>query len=245
MVSAGSVNASTYLSPRLVAHLRATGAPPIVWPRSERPMTTDEICEQFDLKVRAGIFRPVIRYVTGNDPEERLAEAVAQTFEMFQRYALRGVVLPDAILAHHCRLRATDLGRAFVRGGQRKRDVFDPRNYHEGRLELLRVDSLPTPDGDCRGEEDAALVVGLVDGLAQDPTPVLIGAIDLGRWVRALPARDRVLLSMRAAGHTLAEIGEAQGSSTSKVFARLRRLGTELAARSGVTIPARPRAYTA
>lgn len=208
-------------------------------------MTTDEICELFDQKVRAGIFRPVIRHVTGNDPEERLAEAVAMTFEMFQRYALRGVLLPDAILVHHCRLRATELGRAFVRGGQRKRDVLDPRNYHEGRLELLHLDSLPAPDGGCRGEEDAALVVGLADGLAQDPTPMLIGAIDLGRWVRSLSAGDRALLALRAAGHTLAEIGEAQGASTSKVFARLRRLGTELAARAGVTIPARPRACTA
>ena len=150
-------------------------------------MTTKEIREQFEKKVRAGIFRPVIRHITGNDPEERLAEAVGMTFELYARKAKAGVVLDDAVLVHHCRLRAIDLGRQLVKGGQRLRDAMDPRNFHRGRVEMLRIDGLPDEDGDFKTEEDGNVVIGLADGLAQDPTPRIIGAIDLADWARSLP----------------------------------------------------------
>jgi hypothetical protein len=204
-------------------------------------MTTEEIREQFEKKVRAGIFRPVIRYVTGSDPEERLAEAVAMTFELFARKAMAGVLLDDAVLVHHCRLRAIDLGRHLVRGEQRARDVMDSRNYHRGKLELLRIDGAPDEDGDLHGEEDGNVVIGLADGLAQDPTPRIIGAIDLASWARSLPERDRAMLVARYQGHTLQETAEAMDSSISAVFARLKRLGGELARRAGVTITKKPR----
>jgi hypothetical protein len=204
-------------------------------------MTTEEIREQFEKKVRAGIFRPVIRHVTGSDPEERLAEAVAMTFELYWRKARAGVLLDDALLVHHCRLRAIDLGRQFVKGGQRLRDAMDPRNFHRGRVELLRLDGVPDEDGDLHGEEQGDLVIGLADGLAQDPTVRLISAIDLASWASTLPAADRAVLAARYQGCTLQETAQAQGSSISCVFARLKRLGGELAQRAGVTIKPKPR----
>lgn len=204
-------------------------------------MTTEEIREQFEKKVRAGIFRPVIRHITGNDPEERLAEAVALTFELYSRKAKAGVLLDDAVLVHHCRLRATDLGRHLVKGGQRLRDALDERNYHRGRLEVLRIDGLPDEDGDLHGEEDGNVVIGLADGLAQDPTPRIIGAIDLADWACSLPERDRTLLAARYEGFTLNETAQAMDSSISSVFARLKRLGGELAQRAGVTITKKQR----
>jgi hypothetical protein len=204
-------------------------------------MMIQEIKAAFEKKVRAGIFRPVIRHITGNDPEERLAEAVAMTFELYARKAKAGVVLDDAVLVHHCRLRAVDLGRQLVKGGQRLRDAMDPRNYHRGRLEVLRIDGIPDEDGDLHGEEDGNVVIGLADGLAQDPTPRIIGAIDLADWARTLPEGDRAVLAARYEGHTLKETAEAMDSSISAVFSRLKRLGGELAHRAGVTITKKPR----
>ncbi len=219
-------------------------APPkaraFVCPRTEKPMTDEQISEQFADKIARGIFKPVIRHITGNDPEERLAEAVALTFELYARKAKAGVMLDDAVLVHHCRLRAIDLGRQLVKGGQRLRDAMDPRNYHRGRLELLRIDGIPDEDGDLHGEEDGNVVIGLADGLAQDPTPRIIGAIDLERWARTLPEGDRAVLVARYKGHTLQETAEAMDSSISAVFARLKRLGGELAHRAGVTITKKP-----
>lgn len=202
-------------------------------------MTTEEIREQFEKKVRAGIFRPVIRHITGNDPEERLAEAVALTFELYAKKARAGIELDDALLVHHARLRAVDLARQLVRSGQRKRDALDPRNYHQGRVEILRIDGLPDEDGTFRREEDAEVVIGLADGLAQDPTPKIIGALDLAKWVNTLAPDDRAVLAARYEGHTLKEAAEAMGSTISPVFARLKRLGTELARRAEIEI--RPR----
>lgn len=199
-------------------------------------MTTEEIREQFERKVRAGIFRPVLRHITGNDPEERLAEAVAMTFELYWRKAQAGVLLDDALLVHHCRLRAIDLGRQLVRGGQRKRDALDPRNYHQGRVEILRLDGVPDEDGELPGEEQGDLVIGLSEGLVDDPSAKIISAIDLERWTGALPDVDRAVLAARYQGCTLAETAEAMDSSISAIFSRLRRLGGELASRAGVTI---------
>lgn len=204
-------------------------------------MTNEEIRGKFEQKVRAGIFRPVIRFITAGDPEERLAEAVAMTFELYARKATAGVLLDDALLVHHCRLRAVDLGRHLVRGGQRARDAMDPRNYHRGRLELLRIDGLPGEDGDFKGEEDGNVIIGLADGLAHDPTPKIVSAIDLARWAETLREHDRALLAARYAGCTLSEMATAMDSSISGVFVRLKLLGGELAHRAGVAIPKRPR----
>lgn len=204
-------------------------------------MEIEEIRRRFEAKVHAGIFQPVIRFISGCDPEERLQEAVALTYELWARKARDGVLLDDALLVHHCRLRAVDLARHLVRGEQRARDAMDPRNFHRGRLELLRIDGLPDEDGDFKAEEDGGVVIGLADGLAHDPTAVLIGAIDLEKWTRCLPERDRAVLAARYQGHTLLETAVATDSSISAVFARLKRLGAELAQRAGVSIRKKPR----
>lgn len=199
-------------------------------------MTNDEINQKFAEKVARGIFRPVIRHITGADPEERVAEAVALTFELYAKKARVGIELDDALLVHHARLRAVDLGRQLVRSGQRKRDALDPRNYHQGRVEILRIDGLPDEEGAFRREEDAEVVIGLADGLAHDPTPKIIGALDLASWADTLAPVDRAVLAARYEGNTLKETAEAMGSTISPVFARLKRLGTELARRAEIEL---------
>ncbi len=199
-------------------------------------MTDIDINDLFAQKVARGIFDPVARHITGNDREERLAEAVAMTFELFARKARAGVLLDDALLVHHCRLRAVDLGRQLVHGGQRKRDVMDPRNYHQGRVEVLHLDGLPDEDGAFPGEEDLAVHAALVDGLTRDPRPELDSALDLTSWLATLPAGDQAMLAARYEGRTLDEIAKVRGVTISPVFQRLKRLGAELAARAGVTL---------
>jgi hypothetical protein len=200
-------------------------------------MSEQEIRKQFEEKVRRGIFRPVARYITrAADPEERLAEAVAMTFELYAVHARRGEVLDDGVLVHHCRLRAVDLARHLVRGQHSALDVLDPRCYHAGKVEVLHLDGLPEEDGGFHGEEDGAVLADLLDGLARDPAPKLDSALDLTSWLSTLPAGDQAMLAARYAGCTLEETARATGSSTTTVFARLRRLGGELAQRAGIVI---------
>jgi hypothetical protein len=177
-------------------------------------VTEEEIRITFEEKVRRGIFRPVVRRIHGPDPEDRLAEAVGLVFEEYQRAARRGVVLEDAVLVHACRLRAMDLGRQLVKGGQRRRDVLDRRNRRDGRVEILHVDDE-------------------LEGLHHDPTPDLIGALDVMAWAASLRPSDRTMIAARLQGYSLREVAQAAGVSTTFAFTRLRSLGAELARRSG------------
>lgn len=180
----------------------------------------------FAAKVACGIFRPVARHLREDLREDRLAEGIGLTFEVYQRYAERGVFIDDALLVHACRLRAIDLGRHVAHGAQSKRDVLDERNYHEGKVEVLHLGLEP-------GEDDGW--IGFAPQLNTNPTSHIVSAISLERWLSSLPPRDRLILSLRQAGHPRRGIGLQTGSSTSAVFQRLRELGTELAHRLGRT----------
>lgn len=184
-------------------------------------MNDDAICAVFTDKVKRGIFEPAARRIPDDAREDRLAEAVAMTFEMFARYARRGKILPDPILVHSCRQRAHDLGRYLVRAGdaRRARDVLDPRNYLEGRVEVLRIEH---DDGD----DDPLL--GLAAELSLNPTRRIVSAIDLDAWLHDLADSDVDALAMRMASYTFDEIGEALDCSTSSAFARCHRLGRDL-----------------
>ena len=43
-------------------------------------MTQLEIRSSFDQKVRKGLFRPVARWITGPDAEDRLQDGICQTY---------------------------------------------------------------------------------------------------------------------------------------------------------------------
>jgi hypothetical protein len=182
--------------------------------------------DRFADKVAAGIFKPVGRHLREDIREDRLAEGVALTFEMFTRSAERGVVIDDALLVHHCRLRAIDLSRrvAGADGIQPKRDVFDERNYTDGKLEVLHL-------GLKLGDDDGG--VGYAAAMVNNPTSHILSALSLEDWLDGLDEEDRLLLALRQAGHTLNEIGLQLAASTSAVCARLHALGHELAARIG------------
>jgi hypothetical protein len=182
--------------------------------------------DRFADKVARGIFKPVGRHLREDIREDRLAEGVALTFEMFARSAERGLVIDDALLVHHCRLRAIDLSRrvAGADGGQPKRDVLDERNYTDGTLEVLHL-------GLEFGEDDGG--VGYAAAMVNNPTSHILSALNLESWLDGLDEEDRLLLALRHAGHTLNEIGLQLAASTSTVCARLHALGHELAARIG------------
>ena len=172
-------------------------------------------------KVSRGSFHPVARHLRDDLRDDRLAEGVAQVYEMFARKAERGVTLDDALLVHACRLRAGDLGRHLAKGTHSKRDALDERNYYQGHVEVLHLGLEP-------GEDDGGL--GYAAPLTNNPTTNIVSALSLERWLSGLSSRDRLMLALRQAGHTLAEIGLELGVSTSAVFARLNALGRELEA---------------
>jgi hypothetical protein len=197
---------------------------------------TKELREHFGDLVERGVFNPVARHIVGNDQEDRLQDAVAQVWEAFLRYEARGVHLNTGLLVHMVRLRATDLGRRFVRGGQPRRDVMDARNYFDGRTQVLHLDGLEDENEGWSGEGDVGLQAVWRAATSADPAEELVGAIDLDSWLVSLGADDRDLLAGRLAGHSLQELAWRTNRSITAVFQQLRDLGTDLAEHAGVTV---------
>ena len=209
------------------------------------PETAKEIArKRFEKLYSARAFKPVARFVSDKaNEEDRLAEAVAMTYEMDQRYAGRGKMLDPGILVHACRLRATDPTRRFVKtDAQQARDVLHQPNFSAGKVEVHRLDGLLDRDsGGFESEGDRALELALHARLVEDPTMKLNSAVDLAAWLDTLETQDVTLLVLRQSGYTLTEIAEATDGSTSKVFSRLKALGNELAERAGIAVSKKPR----
>ena len=198
-------------------------------------MTEEEIRIAFGRHVEAGIFNPIRRHLRPDIADDRMAEGLGLIFEIFKAKALIGVELDAALLVHAARLRACDLTRRLVRGGQPARDAFHEPNFHQGKVETLHLDGVPE-EIEFPGEGDAGLEALALEGLSIDPADWINSAIDLVSWLDGLPAEDRKLLELRQQGHTFQEIGLRLRVTLSKACHRVRALGFELAARMGVSV---------
>jgi DNA-directed RNA polymerase specialized sigma24 family protein len=207
--------------------------------------TPADLRRVFEDKIKRGIFKPIERFLHEDIREERMQEALGLTWRLYADHAERGEILDDALLVHACKLRAIDLNRYVAQcdGGQRRRDVFDLRNYIAGRVEVLRFGDFDAED-EIRGPDDdeAPSGFGLAEATSANPTRRILSAINLSAWLTELSAEDRRMLELRAAGFGLEEIAEKMGVSTSCVFANCRRLGHALAEHAGICV--KPKART-
>jgi hypothetical protein len=189
---------------------------------------TADVRASFEMKVKSGMFNPIARHLREDLVEERLCEGIALVFIQFVRSCDKGEPMSDALLVQACHMRAIDLGRrvAGAGGAQPKRDVMDERNFKEGHVEVLHL------DGELGDEEDEGYVLALSEVDVGHPARWLHSALDLQTWLSRIAAADRLLLSLRRAGHTLDEIAKTTGKSITAVLHRLRELGRELAERA-------------
>ena len=200
-------------------------------------MTDAEINAAFAEKVQRGIFNPVARFLTNPDTaEDRMQEGLALTWEMYRdRIVNRDLVLDDGILVHACRQRAVDLARTFVRdGSHRINDVMSERAYHDGRVEVMRLDSWV--EDDSEDEDHHPHQLGYAVELCSSPEHKMNSALDLEEWLGELSGRDYSIMQARMAGYSLPRIASDLGVSTSTVFARAKKLGLQLAGRAGVHV---------
>jgi hypothetical protein len=108
---------------------------------------------------------------------------------------------------------------------------MDPRNYAEGKVEVLRLDKIIHDRGEAN-------LLGLAEAMAANPVRRIVSMLDLQAWLAGLSEDDQILLSMRMAGYKLKPIAKQLGISTSAAWARCRELGYELAERAHVEVPA-------
>jgi len=202
-------------------------------------MNQQELNQEFDDKVRRGIFNPVKRHIKiGHEAEDRLQDAVAQTFAMYRKYALeKDTILTDAILVHSCRQRATDLDRRFVGANGascRNQDVMDPRAFRDGNVRVYRLNGIH--DDEQADDVDRSLEVALAESMAEDPEERWNSAIDLEAWVGMQNFQDQSILSRKMEGHSTKELAHEIHLQYMVVWRKEKALGTELAARAGIRI---------
>ena len=200
-------------------------------------METTEVNQTFDDKVRRGIFKPIARYVTKHaDAEDRVQDAVCQTWAMYRRYATdKGVVLDDALLVKKASWVVTDLQRRFVgKDGAtcRCQDVHSQAAYRAGNVELLRLDCID----DDSAEEDRGISFGYAEAEAGNPTHKLNSALDLESWLGGLTHMDRTLMERKMAGFSTTQTAFDLDLPYNVAYHKEKQLGLELAARAGVRI---------
>jgi len=184
-----------------------------------------ELNDRFEALMKRGAFKPVTRFLNGPDAEDRLQDAVAQTWQAFRHYALdNGKLLSPGELVVMCGRRARDRSRHFVPRGKShpNLDAMSEAAYRQGRTEVVHVD--PFADD------------GNVAERGTSPESHLISAMDLRSWLAEHSGGDHALLSQRMAGATLGEIAGGACTTVSAAFRRLRWLGWSLAERAGVRI---------
>ena len=195
-------------------------------------MKQQQINEEFSSKIQRGIFNPVRRHIKiEHEAEDRWADAVAQTWAMFSRYATeKDTVLSDAILVHSCRQRATDLNRRFtgtMGAHSTNQDVLDPRAYRDGLVRVYRLGGIH--DDEQRVGTDRSIEVSLAESMAEDPEEKWNSAIDLERWVGEQTFQDRGILAGKMQGKTTKEVAHETHLPYLVAWRKEKELGHELA----------------
>jgi hypothetical protein len=197
--------------------------------------------EQFTNLIERGAFDRLRRYVTTNDQDDRLAEAIGQVWAMASRKAALGIRMDNALVVHAVKLRAIDHRRHLARGGQPRRDALHFSNFVDGKVEIHRIDGLLDDDGNFTRECDNVLQVAWLAATSLDPADQLASAIDIDAWLASLDDADRELLAGRMAGFSLQELASRSDRSITSVFQRLRDLGADLAAHAGIVVEMKKR----
>ncbi|MEI7705687.1 MAG: hypothetical protein WCK73_13940 [Deltaproteobacteria bacterium] len=200
-----------------------------------------QVNEQFSRLMRKGAFNPIRRLITGPDADDRLAEGIAMSFEAALRKAEQGVQMDDGLIIHAARLRAIEIRRQFVKGGQPRRDALHRANFTDGRTTVLHLDGLEDETEGWPREGDVGLQVAWAAALTHDPCEKIHSALDLDTWLAGRDDADRAILADRLAGMSLQEVADRAEISLTAVFQRLRFLGQDLAAHAGVQVMKKPR----
>ena len=195
-----------------------------------------QVNQQFDRLVRKGAFRPILRFISSVDPDDRLQEGICQTYELALRKAAKGEQMDDPLVVYAARLRALDIRRRFTKGGQPRRDVMCHANYVDNRVQVFHLDGIVDEDEGWQGDGDVGLQAAWSAATSMDPAEQLAATLDLDTWLSSLGDADRDLLAGRLAGNTLQELSWRTDASVSTTFKHLRELGKELAKHAGILL---------
>jgi len=134
--------------------------------------------------------------------EDKVQDLVILAYEEFLSKAEQGRVMSLPLLIHFMKLRKPEV-QIEMRGYSRthKTDVFNKRNYYEGKTELYSIDSLISGDG-----EDTFADV-LPDGTNLEEE--LIAQMDIDDTLSTLKEYEQTIVRMKLSGYDDHEIAQA------------------------------------
>jgi len=134
--------------------------------------------------------------------EDKVQDLVILAYEEFLSKAEQGKVMSLPLLIHFMKLRKPEV-QIEMRGYSRthKTDVFNKRNYYEGKTELYSIDSPISGDG-----EDTFADV-LPDGTNLEEE--LIAQMDIDDTLSTLKEYEQTIVRMKLSGYDDHEIAQA------------------------------------
>ena len=160
--------------------------------------------------------------IAHNDPD--LAQSiVAMAYKAYDNAQSRGKNLSVGELVNFMKYRATDLknGKRLPFGNrstQMFRDVYNPRNYLNGDVEVFSLDFMP--DDKDRDYSDS------IQTSRKDGSDNVVFQIGLQRFFKNMP-QAKVLFQMREAGYSYKEIAQHLHKPVYKIKRQIKEFGRE------------------
>ncbi|MBI5021740.1 MAG: hypothetical protein HZB59_09900 [Ignavibacteriales bacterium] len=149
--------------------------------------------------------------------DDKVQDLVILAYEEFIRKVNEGKIMELALLIHYMKLRKKEV-QIEMRGYSRtnKTDVFNKRNYYEGKLELHSIDnSIFNGEGDTYAD------------IIQDESNLedyLHYKIDLDTRLSKLSEKERIIFMMKEEGYNDDEIAQAVSVNIQTVKSFIDRL---------------------
>ena len=166
-------------------------------------MSHQQLNEIFE-KYTAQLYAAAKRMIDNRNPQydDKVQDLVILAYEEFIRKGNEGNIIDLPLIIYYMKLRKNEV-QLEMRGYSRthKTDVFNKRNYYEGKLELHSINN-PVFEG---GGDTYAEIIQ--DG--EDGEESLTFEIDLKERVTKLSPKEKSILELKVAGFTEEEIARS------------------------------------
>ncbi|MGB2867710.1 MAG: ECF-type sigma factor [Bacteroidota bacterium] len=145
--------------------------------------------------------------------EDKVQDLVLLAYEEFLRKADRGTIMDLPLLIHFMKLRRPEV-QLEMRGLSRtsKTDVFNKRNYYEGKLQVYSIDNF-----------DATYFRDVTN-----PEEELVSHIDFEEQLSSLMEHEQTIVLMKLTGYDENEIAQALSVQSQTVTNALKSLSATL-----------------
>ena len=166
-------------------------------------MLPESINSQFNQYAKT-LYAAASRMLDKRNPqhEDKVQDLVILTYEEFKRKAENGTIMSLPLLIHFMKLRKPEV-QLEMRGDSRthKKDVFNKRNYYEGKMELYSIDN---PINRVSGETFAETIRD-----EKNVEEEISFQLEYQERLASLHTHEQTILQMRMNGYTNQEIAQA------------------------------------